>query len=160
EQLGLVAGVADLAGKHHAPGIRGMHTANQAQQGRLAAPRASQHGCDFASRKTQRKVAENGAPAVIAECDVINFDERSFVHVACGLGKPSLSHAMNTLPGSGRCPGNSPGQAVWISGPVPLWKAGYPAPRVQRGRSEKPIRNSSTARAAWRPSRIAQTTSD
>src|SRR6185312_4891188 len=29
-----------------------------------------------------------------------------------------------------------------------------------RGRSERPIRNSSTARAHWRPSRIAQTTSD
>ncbi len=30
----------------------------------------------------------------------------------------------------------------------------------QRGRSLAPIRNSSTARAAWRPSRIAHTTSD
>ena len=30
----------------------------------------------------------------------------------------------------------------------------------QRGRSDAPIRNSSTARAHWRPSRIAQTTRD
>jgi len=30
----------------------------------------------------------------------------------------------------------------------------------QRGRTVSPIKNSSTARAAWRPSRIAQTTSD
>src|SRR5262245_4012768 len=30
----------------------------------------------------------------------------------------------------------------------------------QRGNSEDPIRKSSTARAHWRPSRIAQTTSD
>jgi hypothetical protein len=29
-----------------------------------------------------------------------------------------------------------------------------------RGNSEKPIRDSSTARAHWRPSRIAHTTSD
>ena len=32
--------------------------------------------------------------------------------------------------------------------------------RAQRGSSENPMRNSSTARAHWRPSRIAQTTSD
>ena len=31
---------------------------------------------------------------------------------------------------------------------------------VQRGSSDEPIRNSSTARAHWRPSRIAHTTSD
>jgi hypothetical protein len=31
---------------------------------------------------------------------------------------------------------------------------------LYRGRLLEPIRNSSTARAAWRPSRIAQTTSD
>lgn len=31
---------------------------------------------------------------------------------------------------------------------------------AQRGRSLAPIRNSSTARAHWRPSRMAQTTSD
>lgn len=32
--------------------------------------------------------------------------------------------------------------------------------RDQRGSTDEPIRNSSTARAAWRPSRIAHTTSD
>ena len=32
--------------------------------------------------------------------------------------------------------------------------------QVQRGRSECPIRNASTSRAAWRPSRMAHTTSD
>ncbi len=34
------------------------------------------------------------------------------------------------------------------------------AVRLQRGRSLRPIRNSSTARAHWRPSRMAQTTRD
>jgi hypothetical protein len=34
------------------------------------------------------------------------------------------------------------------------------AGKFQRGRSERPIRKASTSRAHWRPSRIAQTTSD
>ena len=36
----------------------------------------------------------------------------------------------------------------------------FVAIRFQRGKSEKPIKNSSAARAAWRPSRIAHTTRD
>ena len=42
----------------------------------------------------------------------------------------------------------------------PQRATGKATPPYQRGRSLSPIRNSSTARAAWRPSRIAHTTSD
>ena len=38
--------------------------------------------------------------------------------------------------------------------------AGSGTAAAQRGSSDAPIRNSSTARAHWRPSRIAHTTSD
>jgi hypothetical protein len=37
---------------------------------------------------------------------------------------------------------------------------GASLPQAYLGNSENPVRNSSTARAHWRPSRIAQTTSD
>ena len=39
------------------------------------------------------------------------------------------------------------------------WLAQYET-ELQRGKSLYPIKNSSAARAAWRPSRIAQTTND
>ena len=40
------------------------------------------------------------------------------------------------------------------------WLASFAALALSRGSSEDPMRNSSTARAHCRPSRIAQTTSD
>ena len=70
--------------------------------------------------------------------------------------------------GVSRCPSESsgatrtPATAPEPSGLIPDRALSRPSgtTAAQRGRAETPIRNSSTARAAWRPSRIAHTTSD
>ena len=75
EELFGVARVHDLTAEAHRARRGRVDTADQAQQGGLAATRAAQDGGDLAAREAQRHVVQDGPARVVAERDVVDLDE-------------------------------------------------------------------------------------
>jgi hypothetical protein len=172
-ELGPVAGVDQFTVKHHTALVGGVHTADQAHQGGLAAARTAQDGGDLATRKLERHVRQDGPACVVAKRDVVDLDEGVVGQADAGRGAGCTLIALLKWRGFSHAPGKPQGCRIakWMcrnvqdstrvrSGPKADPSASGRPGRLQahRGSTLQPIRNSSTARAACRPSRMAHTT--
>ena len=160
---------ADLLAVEQQFALLGAHlAADQPQHRRLAAAGSAHERGDLAARHGKLRSSRT-RPLPVAEAQVAAFDERRGVGIGHPAWRgrddgPAVACRERTerlcIPGlcisRQRQPSVSTAQSLAArDGASADGQCG-----CQRGRSLNPIRNSSTARAACRPSRIAHTTSD